>query len=235
MLSVNNITVKYDNFIALSELSLHVEEKEAIALIGPNGAGKTTLLRAITGLKQICAGSIEYYDKRIDDLRPDQVISLKISMAAEGHKIFPYMSVEENLKMGTYSLKDKNEIQKGLENSYSLFKILGDRKHQLAGTLSGGEQQMLAIGTAMACNPRLLILDEPSLGLAPKVNEEIACTLDVIKHQGITILLSEQNAKVAMDISDRVYILQNGRIVVEDSPENLSNNPEVSNLYLAVY
>lgn len=115
-----------------------------------------------------------------------------------------------------------------------MFKILGDRKHQLAGTLSSGEQQMLAIGTAMAYKPRLLNLDEPSLGLAPKVNEEIACAVDVIKYQGVTILLSEQKAKVAMDISDRVYIFQNGRIIVEDSPEKLSNNPEVSNLYLAV-
>lgn len=235
MLFVNNVTVKYDNFIAIYKLSLHVDTKEVVALIGPNGAGKTTLLRAITGLKKVSEGTIEFYGQRIEGLRPDQLVSLKISMAAEGHRIFPYMSVEENLKMGTYSLNKKEEIQKGLDNSYSLFKILGKRKNQLAGTLSGGEQQMLAIGCAMACNPELLILDEPSLGLAPKINEEIASTLEVIKHQGVTILLSEQNAKLAMDISDRVYILQNGRIVVEDTPEKLANNPEVANLYLAVY
>ncbi len=235
MLKVNNITVKYDNFIALHNLSMRVMASEAVALIGPNGAGKSTLLRAISGLKEICEGTIDYLGAPINGLRPDQIVQLKISIAVEGHKVFPYMSVEENLKMGTYSLTSKDEIMGSMENAYSLFKVLGNRKHQLAGTLSGGEQQMLAIATAMASNPKLLILDEPSLGLAPKINEEISKTLHVIKDQGVTILISEQNAKVAMDIADRVYILQNGRIFIEDTPNNLANNPEVANLYLAVY
>jgi branched-chain amino acid transport system ATP-binding protein len=235
LLNVSEIVVKYGPFIALQGISIDVQEKEVVALIGPNGAGKSTLLKTIIGLLMPTSGTIEYKGSRIDGMKPFQTVSKGISLSSEGHRILPYMSVEENLLMGAYTLRDKASIEAGLKRAYNLFPILLDRKRQLAGTLSGGEQQMLAIGSALASNPQLLLLDEPSLGLAPKIYSEIIRTLKKIREQGVTILISEQNAKVAMDIADRVYILQSGRLFIHDVPANLKNNPEVAEIYLAVY
>lgn len=235
LLEVDEITVKYGQFIALHEVSIEVELRQVVALIGPNGAGKSTLLKTVIGLLEPASGSITFAGDCIHGQKPHEIVPRGVALAAEGHRILPYMSVEENLFMGAYNLAEKNARERGLQRAYELFPILWERKSQLAGTLSGGEQQMLAVGTALVSDPKLLLLDEPSLGLAPKIYGDIVQALQVIREQGVTILLSEQNAKCAMDIADYVYILQSGRMFIEDVPEKLEDNPEVAEVYLAVY
>jgi branched-chain amino acid transport system ATP-binding protein len=235
LLEVDGITVSYGQFIALHQCSIKVEERQVVALIGPNGAGKSTLLKTIIGLLTPSEGSIFFRNACIHGMKPHAIVPQGVALAAEGHRILPYMSVEENLFMGAYNLKNRAARENSYQRAYNLFPILWERRSQLAGTLSGGEQQMLAVGSALVSNPTLLLLDEPSLGLAPKIYGDIVAALQVIRSQGVTILLSEQNAKCAMDIADYVYILQGGRLFIEDIPANLKNNPEVAEVYLAVY
>jgi len=229
-------TLYYDRIYALHGLSLEVKEKEVFAVLGPNGAGKTTLLRTIAGLikDQPKKGTIEFLGKRIHRMKPERISSLGIVYVPEDRGLFRELSVKENLDLGCWGRKDRNAIRDDLEYLFDLFPILKARSKQQAETLSGGEQQMLAVARAMLRQPRLLMLDEPSLGLAPKIAREVYHALSQISHKGTTILLIEQNARMALGIADFGYIMESGRIVLEGTPEQLQQNEDVQELYLGV-
>ncbi|NLN16482.1 MAG: ABC transporter ATP-binding protein [Firmicutes bacterium] len=234
MLVVRDIDVSYGNIRALKGVSLEVQEKEIVCLLGANGAGKTTMMRAITKLRPIQRGTIEFMGQVLNDLSPAQIVRQGISCVPEGRKIFPEMTVLENLEMGAYPRGyTKAEMDENLDKVFALFPILKERMHQAGGTLSGGQQQMLAIGRALMARPRLLLLDEPSLGLAPLLVERVFEAIQQINQQeGITVLLAEQNARMAMRISQRGYVLVNGEITLSDTVEMLRNNEEVKKNYL---
>lgn len=226
-----NVTISYDAVQAVTDVSISVEKGEVVALIGANGAGKTTLMRAISGLKRIQKGEIWFEDKRIDTLLPHEIVKLGIVQVAEDRKLFPYMSVLDNLKMGAYLQKGR-DLEASLEKIYASFPVLKQRSKQLAGTLSGGEQQMLAIARGMMARPKLLLLDEPSLGLSPVMSEEIAHIITEINRAGISIILVEQNARMALTLAQRGYVLEIGKVVLEDTAERLLVNPRVKEAYL---
>jgi branched-chain amino acid transport system ATP-binding protein len=234
VLVVRDIDVSYGNIRALKGVSLEVQEKEIVCLLGANGAGKTTMMRAITKLRPIQRGTIEFMGQVLNDLSPAQIVRQGISCVPEGRKIFPEMTVLENLEMGAYPRGyTKAEMDENLDKVFALFPILKERMHQAGGTLSGGQQQMLAIGRALMARPRLLLLDEPSLGLAPLLVERVFEAIQQINQQeGITVLLAEQNARMAMRISQRGYVLVNGEITLSDTVEMLRNNEEVKKNYL---
>ncbi|MBW2208547.1 MAG: ABC transporter ATP-binding protein [Deltaproteobacteria bacterium] len=229
-------TLYYDRIYALHGLSLEVKEKEVFAVLGPNGAGKTTLLKTIAGLikDQPKKGTIEFLGKRIHRLKPERISSLGIVYVPEDRGLFRELSVKENLDLGCWGRKDHGGIRDDLEYLYQLFPILKARSKQQAETLSGGEQQMLAVARAMLRHPKLLMLDEPSLGLAPKIAREVYSALSQISRKGTTILLIEQNASMALGIADFAYIMESGRIVLEGTPEELKENEDVQELYLGV-
>lgn len=229
-------TLYYDRIYALHGLSLEVKEKEVFAVLGPNGAGKTTLLKTIAGLikDQPKKGTIEFLGKRIHRLKPERISSLGIVYVPEDRGLFRELSVKENLDLGCWGRKDHSGIRDDLEYLFHLFPILKARSKQQAETLSGGEQQMLAVARAMLRHPKLLMLDEPSLGLAPKIAREVYNALSQISHKGTTILLIEQNASMALGIADFGYIMESGRIVLEGTPEELKENEDVQELYLGV-
>ncbi len=228
-----NIRVLYDRVIALRGVSIALEQGEIVTLIGANGAGKTTTLRAITGLTKISSGEIWFNGRRIDGLPPQKIVALGISMVPEGRHIFPYMNVKDNLLMGAYLRKDKKGIMEDLEKIYARFPRLKERLRQQAGSLSGGEQQMLAISRALMARPRLLLLDEPSLGLAPMMVREIArAILAINKEENVSVILVEQNSRMALKISSKGYVLENGQIALEDASRNLIYNDHVRRLYL---
>jgi branched-chain amino acid transport system ATP-binding protein len=228
-----NIQVLYDRVIALRGVSLTLEQGEIVTLIGANGAGKTTTLRAITGLTRISSGEIWFNGRRIDGLPPQKIVALGISMVPEGRHIFPYMNVKDNLLMGAYLRKDKKGIMDDLERIYARFPRLKERLRQQAGSLSGGEQQMLAISRALMARPKLLLLDEPSLGLAPMMVREIArAILAINKEEKVSVILVEQNSRMALRISSKGYVLENGRVALEDASKNLIYNDHVRRLYL---
>lgn len=228
-----NIQVLYDRVIALRGVSLTLEQGEIVTLIGANGAGKTTTLRAITGLTRISSGEIWFNGRRIDGLPPQKIVALGISMVPEGRHIFPYMNVKDNLLMGAYLRKDKKGIIDDLERIYARFPRLKERLRQQAGSLSGGEQQMLAISRALMARPKLLLLDEPSLGLAPMMVREIArAILAINKEEKVSVILVEQNSRMALRISSKGYVLENGRVALEDASKNLIYNDHVRRLYL---
>jgi branched-chain amino acid transport system ATP-binding protein len=234
LLKVEGIDVYYGDLQALWNVSFTVEAGEVVTVLGPNGAGKTTLLKTISGLLRPRSGAILFENKRIDGAKPHQIINYGLAHVPEGRQIFPYMTVEENLELGASTKKVREKLKDSLEFVYQLFPILKQRRKQLAGTLSGGEQQMLAIGRGLMSRPRLLMLDEPSLGLAPKVILSLFKLLKEMNRQGLSILLVEQNVRQALEIAHRGYILETGRIVVSKSSKELISDPYVKKSYLGI-
>jgi branched-chain amino acid transport system ATP-binding protein len=234
MLEVENIHTYYGNIHALKGVSLHVEKGEIVTLIGGNGAGKSTTLRTITGIMKPLEGHVKLEGEDLAPYRGHEIVYKGIAMVPEGRRIFARLTVAENLDMGAYSRKDKQEIAQDLERVYSLFPRLRERRSQIAGTLSGGEQQMLATGRALMARPRLLLMDEPSMGLAPVLVEVIFDTIKKINEEGTTVLLVEQNALMALSIANRGYVLQTGEIVLHDAAEKLQKNEMIQKAYLGM-
>lgn len=232
MLQIKNLNVFYGHIHAIKDLSIEINEGEIVTLIGSNGAGKTTTLNSIQGVKKVKSGSVLYYDKEITNMPTHEIVKQGISLSPEGRLVFPELSVAENLKIGAYTKKDATAINRDYERVYDLFPRLAERKKQQAGTLSGGEQQMLAIGRALMNEPKLLMLDEPSLGLAPNFVITIFQMIKRIRDEGVTILLVEQNANMALHIADRGYVLETGRVTVQDSAKSLMTNDQVRKAYL---
>jgi branched-chain amino acid transport system ATP-binding protein len=224
--------VNYGAIEALRGISMHVEKGEVVTLIGANGAGKTTTLRTITGLLSPREGSVTFEGEDISGRPTHKLVARGISMSPEGRGVFANLSVRENLNMGAYLQKNRAEINKELERVFAMFSRLKEREHQKAGTLSGGEQQMLAMGRALMSKPRLLLLDEPSLGLAPLVVHTIFEAIDEIRSKGTTILLVEQNAHAALHHSDRAYVLETGEITMEGNSKEMANDPRIKEAYL---
>ncbi|WP_352418105.1 ABC transporter ATP-binding protein [Proteiniborus sp.] len=232
MLELINVNVFYGGIHALKDISLKVMDGEIVTLIGANGAGKSTTLKAISGLKKPSSGEIKFSGKKINSLIAPDIVKLGISHVPEGRRIFSKMNVMENLEMGAFTRTDKVEVNKDFEKIFSLFPRLSERKGQMAGTLSGGEQQMLAIGRALMSRPKLILLDEPSMGLAPIVVKEIFSIINSINKAGTTVLLVEQNAHMALSTADRAYIIRNGEIEIEGNAKELLQNEKVKKAYL---
>jgi branched-chain amino acid transport system ATP-binding protein len=231
MLEVKDLVVSYGKIKAVKGISFSVDEGEVVTLIGTNGAGKTTTLRTISGLMRPSSGSIRFQGRRIDNAAAHEIVSLGIAHSPEGRRIFPRLSVEQNLRLGAFARRDR-EVDKDLQAAYDLFPILGERHQQPAGTFSGGEQQMLAMGRAMMSRPKLLMLDEPSMGLSPIMMKRIMSTVTTLQQQGTTILLVEQNAQAALQRANQGYVLEVGRIVLKGSGEELLASDEVRKAYL---
>jgi len=234
LLEVENIHTYYGNIHALKGITINVKKGEIVTLIGANGAGKTTTLRSISKLIKPRIGKIIFDGEDITDYKPHDLVYKGISMVPEGRGVFARLSVEENLEMGAYSRDDNKGIKKSFEQVYTLFPRLKERRNQIAGTLSGGEQQMLATGRALMTAPRLMLMDEPSMGLAPILVENTFKTIKEINREGTTILLVEQNATMAFSVADRGYVLQTGEIVLQDTSEALKNNIMVQKAYLGM-
>lgn len=232
MLKVENLTVKYGGITAVDGISLNIQQGETVAMIGANGAGKSTTLHAISGLQKISSGSIWFDGKDITKVQPHKIVEMGLVQVPEGRQIFTKLSVEENLRMGAYTMKDPQRQKENRERAMELFPILRERANQAAGTLSGGEQQMLAIARALMSSPRMLLLDEPSMGLSPIMTQQVFSVLQQLKQEGITIFLIEQNAYDALEISDRAYILETGRISLEGRSSDLITDERVKNAYL---
>ena len=232
MLEIKDIEVYYGMIQAIKGISFEVNEGEVIALIGANGAGKTTTLHTITGLLSPKKGSVIFEGKDITKVPAHKIVSLGIAHVPEGRRVFAELTVYENLKMGDYTRKDKDEIEKTLEMVYKRFPRLEERKNQLAGTLSGGEQQMLAMGRALMSHPKIIVMDEPSMGLSPILVNEIFDIIQEVSKGGTTVLLVEQNAKKALSIADRAYVLETGRIVLEGDAKVLMNDDSIKKAYL---
>ena len=232
MLKVNDLEVYYGVIQALKGISFEVNEGEVIALIGANGAGKTTILHTITGLIEAKAGSVEFEGKDITKMPGHKIVTLGMAHVPEGRRVFADLSVYENLKLGAYTRTDKNEIAESLAMVYKRFPRLEERKNQLAGTLSGGEQQMLAMGRALMSKPKIILMDEPSMGLSPIFVNEIFDIIREVSEAGTTVLLVEQNAKKALSIADRAYVLETGKIVLEGNAQELMNDESVKKAYL---
>ena len=230
LLEIKDLRVSYGGIEALKGVSFHVEEGQIVPLIGANGAGKSTTLRAISGLAPVKSGTILYDGQPINGLNPQKIVSLGIGMVPEGRRVFPNLTVLENLKIGAYLRRD--DLKNDIEYVYSLFPRLRERSWQMAGTLSGGEQQMLAVGRALMMKPRILMMDEPSLGLAPLVIRDIFEIIKTLHAQGMTILLVEQNANAALKVADYAFVLQTGMMGVQGTGAELLDNPEVKAAYL---
>ncbi|HNK64371.1 MAG TPA: ABC transporter ATP-binding protein [Anaerolineales bacterium] len=234
LLKLDNVHTYYGNIHALKGINIHIEKGEIVTLIGGNGAGKTTTLRTISGLLKPREGSITFDDKDLLKYKANEIVYKGISMVPEGRGVFARLTVTENLEMGAYSRNSKQEMNHDIEKVFTLFPRLRERRTQIAGTLSGGEQQMLATGRALMARPTLLLMDEPSMGLAPVLVELIFDTIVQINKEGTTILLVEQNALMALSIAHRAYVLQTGEIVLSDTAENLKSNPTVQKAYLGM-
>lgn len=235
MLRVNGIDVAYGDVQVLKNVSLDVQEKELVAVIGANGAGKTTLMRTISGLLKPKEGNIEFQGKRISDLEPHKITEQGVVQVPEGRLLFPMMTVRENLEMGAFTLKDKNEIIERMKTVYDLFPRLKEREKQAAGTMSGGEQQMVAVGRALMSSPKFMMFDEPSLGLAPKLVLQIFdLVVKINKELGITVLLVEQNVQHSCQISDRAFVIENGEVVLNGTGAEMLENPHVRRAYLGL-
>jgi branched-chain amino acid transport system ATP-binding protein len=232
LLNVKDITVHYKKVDAVRNISIEVEEGEIVTLIGSNGAGKTTTLRTISGLNHPTTGEIWFGDQRIDRLAPEKINKAGIAQVPENRRVFPYMTVAENLEMGAFLRRDTDGMQRDLEGVFTHFPILKSRQKQMAGTMSGGEQQMLAMGRALMSNPKLLLLDEPSLGLSPIMCLEIAKIIRDIHREGRTIILVEQNARLALALAQKGYVLETGNIVLKGDAKQLRENEKVEKAYL---
>jgi branched-chain amino acid transport system ATP-binding protein len=232
MLELRDVEVHYGNIRALKGVSLTVSEGELVTLIGSNGAGKSTTLKTISGLLRPKAGTVRYHGQALDRLPPHRIVALGLSQCPEGRHLFGRLTVAENLRLGAVQRRDREGVRQDVERVYGLFPVLRERSRQTAGTLSGGEQQMLAIGRALMSRPKLLLLDEPSLGLAPLLVAAIFDTIRKLKREGTTILLVEQNARLALDIADRAYVMETGRIMLEGPAAELKHNPQVEHTYL---
>lgn len=233
MLSFQDVELYYDHVYALKGVSLHLDEGETVALIGANGAGKSSILRAITGLRKIAKGEISYLGNRIDGQNPAQIVRAGIAMVPEGRRVFPLMSVKDNLLMGAFTRTDKDGVARTLESVLARFPRLRERFTQQASTLSGGEQQMMVIGRALMAAPKLLLLDEPSLGIAPKLVQDIARAIVAIsRDEGVSVLLVEQNSRMALSISDRAYALSTGKIVLQGPSRELMHDDRIKAAYL---
>ena len=232
MLEIRDLEVNYGAINAIKKISFDVNEGEVIALIGANGAGKTTTLHTITGLLKAKSGSVKFEGKELTKMPPHKIVEMGMAHVPEGRRIFQQLSVFKNLDLGAYTRKDKQEYAKNLEMVYEKFPRLEERKSQIAGTLSGGEQQMLAMGRALMSRPKLLLLDEPSMGLAPLLIKEIFNIIVDINKSGTTVLLVEQNAKKALEVADRAYVLETGKIVLSGDAKDLMNDEAVKKAYL---
>lgn len=232
MLKVNNLNVHYGVINAVKNVTFDVNEGEIVALIGANGAGKTSIMHALSGLLKSTTGDIFFMDKNINKMPAHKIIAEGLAQVPEGRRIFAQLSVEDNLEMGAYLRTDEIGIERDLENIYNKFPRLKERKHQLAGTLSGGEQQMLAMGRALMSRPKLLLLDEPSMGLSPILVNEIFEIIKEINKDGVTIFLVEQNANKALSIANRAYVLETGKITISGEASDVANNPKVREAYL---
>ena len=232
MLEVNDLRVAYGGIQAVRGISFHVNEGEMVALIGANGAGKTSTLKALSRLLDLAGGSVRYRGKEISGLPPHELVGEGIALVPEGRGVFPRMSIVENLLMGAYCRNDATGISCDMEHVFSLFPRLKERAQQLAGTLSGGEQQMLAIGRAVMAKPEVMLLDEPSMGLAPLVVQQIFDVIKDINKMGTTVLLVEQNARKALQIADYAYVMETGKIVMEGPAQEVASNPDVMAAYL---
>ena len=231
--AVRNLSVRYEKVQALENVSLEMEHGEIVALIGANGAGKTTTLRAITGLKPPAEGEIWFEDQRIDQLSPTEICARGVAMVPEGRHVYPYMSVKDNLLMGAYLRKDKAAVREDLEKVFIRFPRLKERIGQQAGTLSGGEQEMLVVGRALMARPKLLLLDEPSLGLAPMVVRDIANLITTVNREDrVSVILVEQNSRMALKVSKHAYVLETGRVGLSGRSAELMDNDEIRRLYL---
>jgi branched-chain amino acid transport system ATP-binding protein len=234
LLRISGLTAGYGDVEVLHELSLEVQEGEVVALVGANGAGKTTTMRTISGLLRPAAGEITFLGQRIDRLRASRIVDLGVVQVPEGRKIFPSMTVRENLELGSYHRRARAQRAESLESVFGMFPILRERQRQAAGTLSGGEQQMLAIGRALMARPKLIMLDEPSLGLAPRIVFEIFETIKTIQAQGLTVLLVEQNVQQSLRLANRGYVLENGSVVLSGSGAELLGNEHTRRAYLGM-
>ena len=233
MLEVDHLTVRYGPFLALDDIGIRVAQGEIVGLIGPNGAGKSSLARAIGGLVVPAGGAIRFLGESLDGVAPHHRIRRGLSLVPEGRGLFPRMSVEENLMMGGYTLPSKARIATAMQRCFELFPILKDRRRQMAGTLSGGQQQMVAVSVGLMAEPKLCIFDEPSLGLAPIIIEQIGVTLQAMRKAGLTVLLIEQNSRLTSAVADRIYIMAAGSLRYHDTPEALMRNPEVLETFLS--
>jgi len=234
LLEIENIRVRYSGLPVLQAVSIHLEPGETVCVVGSNGAGKSTLLRAIMGAQPTYEGRIRFEGREIQQMRTEVIVRLGIAYVPEEKMLFRPLSVEENILLGAYILDDENRVQQNLEHVYKLFPRLRERRQQAASTLSGGEQQMLAIGRGLMSSPRLLMLDEPSLGLAPLLVDEVLDTVRRLKREGISILLVEQNVREALDLADRGYVLQTGRIVEEGRGEELLKSDRFRKAFLGI-
>jgi branched-chain amino acid transport system ATP-binding protein len=232
VLSLRDVRVFYGAIQAVKGISIDVRERELVTIVGANGAGKTTTLRTISGIYRPRSGSMTFEGKDLAALPSHEIVALGISQAPEGRQIFGSLSVRDNLMLGATRRSDRDEVSRDMEYVFSLFPILKERLTQSGGTLSGGEQQMLAIGRALMARPRLLLLDEPSLGLAPMLVNRIFAVISRLKETGVTILLVEQNARKALEIADRAYVMETGRVILEGPARELARNPEIEKAYL---
>ncbi|WP_209124269.1 ABC transporter ATP-binding protein [Alkalihalobacillus sp. BA299] len=234
MLKVTNLNVGYGNVQVLRDISFHVESGEVVSILGTNGAGKSTTLRTLSSLIQAWSGSIEFEGQSIEKKKPEEIVETGLIQVPEGRKLFSNMTVYENLELGAYISKARKNMKKNIEYCFELFPILKERKSQVAGSMSGGQQQMLAIGRALMSEPKLLLLDEPSTGLSPLLTKQVFDIIKQIKSQGVTVLIVEQNANQALSLSDRGYVIENGQIVIEGSAASLLNNDKLKASYLGI-
>jgi len=234
MLEVENISAAYGLVQILWDVSFKINEKEIVSVIGPNGAGKTTLVKTIMGLLPAKTGTIRFKGENIEKLRPYEIVKKGVTLIPEGREIFPKMTVEENILLGAYTIKDKNAVKESKERNYQIFPVLKKKEKALAQTLSGGEQQMLVICRSLMSNPQLLILDEPSLGLAPILVGKVLDTLRKINEEGVAVLLVEQNIRDSLNIADRGYVLEKGKIIIEGKGRELLSNDHIKEVYLGI-
>jgi branched-chain amino acid transport system ATP-binding protein len=234
MLEVEKVSAGYGMVQILWDVSFKINEKEIVSIIGPNGAGKTTLVKTIAGLIQAKNGSVRFKGENIEKLPPYEIVKRGVTLIPEGREIFPRMTVDENLMLGAYTIKDKSKVKDTKEKVYQIFPVLKKKEKALAQTLSGGEQQMLVICRSLMSNPALLILDEPSLGLAPIIVEKVLDTLEKINEDGVTILLVEQNIRDSLNIAHRAYVLEEGKIIIEGKGRELLSNDHIKEVYLGI-
>jgi len=234
MLQIENVSAAYGMIQILWDVSFKIKQKEIVSIIGPNGAGKTTLVKTIMGLLPAKSGTIRFKGENIENLPPYEIVKKGVSLIPEGREIFPRMTVKENLLLGAYTINDKQQVKESRERIYQIFSVLRKKEKALAQTLSGGEQQMLVIGRSLMSNPELLILDEPSLGLAPIIVAKVLDTLRQINEEGVAVLLVEQNIRDSLNIADRGYVLEEGKIIIEGKGRELLSNEHIKEVYLGI-